>query len=244
MPVDRSVLAIDLAHRQYDSMGFAFLAPRSMAVQFVAPRDLDLHDPPVANHLAFRLEAFCRRNAVSVILLDGPQGWKSEKTGIEHMRLCERVLNTPGRSGLPGESKPRTYLPFIEFSIALFQSLRRIHGWRLLTADWAEQPPRRWVVECFPSSAWRTLGLNRLPGKTRATAAEIESWRCDLERAAGLSIPANPTHDQLQAAVMLPVGLAIAAQLPEQLLLSGLDPIFTPETVREGWIANPLPPAA
>ncbi|MBN2555801.1 MAG: hypothetical protein JXA97_07670 [Anaerolineales bacterium] len=244
MPLDRSILAIDLAHRHYSSMGFAYLAPHAMAVQFVAPQDLDLQGTPDAKYFAFRLEAFSRRNAVSVLLLDGPQGWKSEKTGIEHMRLCERVLNTPGRSGLPGEAKPRTYLPFIEFSIALFQSLRRIHGWRLITSDWVEQPPRRWVVECFPSSAWGTLGLDRLPGKTRVTAADIEAWRCDLELVSGLTIPASPTHDQLQAAVMLPVGLAVAAQLPEQLLLSGLDPIFTPDTVREGWIANPLPPAA
>lgn len=240
MTQNSSVLAVDLAHRHYDSMGFAFLGQGLNTVQFVQPADLGLADPPEPKPFAHGLEAFCRNNGVSVLLLDGPQGWKSERSGIEHMRLCERVLNTPGRSGLPGEAKPRTYLPFIQFSIALFDSLRRLHGWTLLLENWAEQRPQRWVVECFPTSSWKTLGLSRLPGKTRAISADLEKWRSDLQQATGLNIPSSPTHDQLQAAAVLPVGLAIAAQARSRVLLSGMNPIFTPEGVREGWIANPI----
>jgi hypothetical protein len=33
------------------------------------------------------------------LLLDGPQGWKSPQTGIPDMRICEPVLNTPGKVG-------------------------------------------------------------------------------------------------------------------------------------------------
>lgn len=240
MTRNTSVFAVDLAHRAYDSMGFAFLAGGSSTVQFVQPADLGLMDPPEPKLFAHSLEAFCRINDVSVLLLDGPQGWKSERSGIEHMRLCERVLNTPGRSGLPGEAKPRTYLPFIQFSITLYDYLRRLHGWRLLTEDWAVQRPRRWLVECFPTSSWKTLGLTRLPGKSRATPQDLDAWCGDLERTTELNLPPNPTHDQLQAAAVLPVGKAIVEQAPARVLLSGMNPLFTPEGVREGWIANPI----
>jgi hypothetical protein len=60
-------------------------------------------------NLASALYDFCRRENVSILLLDGPQGWKSPQAGIPDMRICERVLNTPGKVGEIGESEePRS----------------------------------------------------------------------------------------------------------------------------------------
>jgi len=240
MKRNQSILAIDLAHKDYRDVGFAFLEASSTDVQFLDPDTLGLTNPPDAETLAAALDAFGRSNKVGAILLDGSQGWKSDRTGIEHMRLAERVLNTPGRTGPPGTTKPGNYLPFISFSIDVFHFLRTRHRWSLLTGDWPRHR-RRWIVECFPTSAWKTLGLEKLPSKSKATRNVIEANRKELERVTGWTIPAKPTHDQLQAAVTLPVGEILINRQPERLVLSGLDPIISCDGVLEGWIACPMP---
>jgi len=240
MKQKRTTLAVDLAHRDYGDVGFAFLDAGATAVQFLQPNDLGLTNPPDAETFAAALDVFSRENHVGALLLDGPQGWKSDDTGIEHMRLCERVLNTPGRTGPPGTTKPGTYLPFISFSIDVFHHLRTRHGWSLLTEDWGRRR-RRWIVECFPTSAWKTMGLEKLPAKSKSTRKAIDANRKDLKRVTGWTIPARPTHDQLQAAVLLPLGEILLDKQPDRLVLSGMDPIIRDDVVLEGWIANPTP---
>lgn len=246
MPTKRkpgAVLSVDLAHRRYTDNGIAYLESGTEDVQIIKAVDLGLSGTPSPSYFAAALAMFCEKERVSVLLLDGPQGWRYPHSQIEHMRLCERVLNTPGKTGVVGTTKPRTYLAYIQFSIDLFQHLRLDQGWELLTADWTERPGMRWLVESFPTSAWKTLGLPKLPAKAKTTSDQLTTWRCNLSIVTGLKLPDPLTHDELQAAVVLPAGRAIANGDPERVILSGIDPLLTDEgIVLEGWIANPCVP--
>ena len=72
--------------------------------------DSDLAAGPVdANILAGRLNHLCNMRNIRVIVLDGPQAWKSRHNGLEHARVSERQLNTAAKTGLPGMVKPITY---------------------------------------------------------------------------------------------------------------------------------------
>lgn len=234
------VLSVDIAHRRYVDNGIAFLDQGSDIVQLIKADDLGVNDPPTPEGFATALSSFCDREGVSVLLLDGPQGWREPNSQIEHMRLCERVLNTPGKTGVFGTVKPRTYLPYIKFSIELFHELRITHDWELLKSDWYKRPWKRWLVESFPTAAWRTLGLRKLPAKAKSTSEQLITWRDDLSELTGMRLPDVFTHDELQAAVVLPVGRAIVNGDEEKVILSGVDPYLTKEgLVLEGLIANP-----
>jgi hypothetical protein len=240
LPDHGNVLSIDLASRRYSDNGMAFLAYESHQPQYPKVKDLGLSGKPQANDFAYKVNEFCESEGVSVLLLDGPQGWKSPKTGIEHMRLCERVLNTPGKTGPIGYVKPKTFLRYIAFSINLFHILRIDYDWNLFTKDSVKHKRRRWIVETFPSSAWLTLGLESLPSKRKTTPRQFSKWRKDLSIATDFKIPSKITHDELQATVVLPVGQAIAERNPDNIIMVGMDPIITPQgDVLEGWIVNP-----
>jgi hypothetical protein len=156
------------------------------------------------------------------------------------MRLCERVLNTPGKTGVPGEAKPKTYLSYIQFSINVFQELRSNLGWELLKPTWHRRRRASWIVETFPSSAWELLGLERLPSKSKARRADLDAWTEKLSTVTDFALPEKLSHDELQAAVVLPLGRAIVARNPEQVVLVGVEPILYPGgVVYEGYIANP-----
>ncbi|NIM95671.1 MAG: hypothetical protein GTO18_18380 [Anaerolineales bacterium] len=237
-----SVLSVDIASGRYSDNGIAFLAHGSNDVEIIKTRTIGLTGKPQANEFAFALHDLCIDRDVTVMLFDGPQGWKSPKTKIEHMRVCERVLNTPGKTGIIGEVKPKTFLLYITFSINLFHILRVDYGWQLLREDWAKKKKGgAWIVESFPSSAWRTLGLKKLPSKSKSTAKQLEIWRHNLSVMTGLNIPKDIKHDELQAAAVLTTGRAIAEGDSGGVILSGMDPIITSSgDVLEGWIANPL----
>ena len=195
------VFSIDLASKHYRDFGWALLEVGTRSPQFVDPQDLGLSDPPDVQLCANAIDQYCLSEDVRVLLLDGPQGWRHPASPIEHMRLCERVLNTPGKTGLPGKVKPKTYLPYIEFSIDLF-ALLMAKGWSLLCEDTLKKPAKRLVVESFPSYAWRTLGLEKLPSKGRVKVAEIRKYKDALAEATGYDLPDKLSHDQLQAVVL------------------------------------------
>jgi hypothetical protein len=232
------IFSVDHASRRYSDFGWALLEIGTKHPTFPSPDQLGLKDPPRAVECAEALHQFCLVEDVAVLLLDGPQGWRHPNSRIEHMRLCERVLNTPGKTGIPGQVKPRTYLNYITFSIDLFNHLRGL-GWELLSEDYFKVTTKRLVVESFPSYTWRTLGLEKLPSKGRTQASELDRFRRALSSATGYELPTGLTHDQLQAAVVLPVGEALARRERTSLVMAGIDPILEDDLVYEGWI--PLP---
>jgi len=240
-----NILAIDLASRRYSDFGFIFLESGSRTPVILQPADLGLSDPPSLIHLACSLNNFCARRNVAALLIDGPHAWKDPARKDQHMRLCERVLNTPGKTGTIGQVKPATYLNFTIFSITLFHTLRRQFGWTLLTPHWPEQPEARFLIEAFPTAAWRTLGLPALPSKARTGKDQLELQRLILQQATGYQLPEGMTHDQLQAAVLLPAGEAVVRGAREEILLVGLKPGYTTAgDVLEGYIAVPVRPGS
>lgn len=235
-----SVLAVDLASRKYEDIGFAFLSVGVVEVKFLKALDLRLRGKPLASDLAPALNQYCVDQDVTVLILDGPQGWKSPRTGIEHMRIAERVLNTPAKTGLIGHVKPGSALRYVAFSISLFHSLRVDFGWNLLTSNWHSARRKRWVVEGFPTSAWKTLGLSSLPAKSRTKRKELDRWANDFKIVSGYQVGPGLTHDGLQAAVMLPAAKAIQSQNVNGVILSGMNPRYSRSgDVLEGWIASP-----
>jgi hypothetical protein len=237
----RNVLSIDLAHARYDDNGIVFLEEGSAEPRCILPSTLGLNGKPEIFEFALALEEFCCENRVSVLMLDGPQGWRYPLSQIQHMRLCERVLNTPGKTGIVGQVKPRTYLGYIQFSIDLFTELRVNHGWDLLTRDWYRSPFKRWLVESFPTAAWKTLGLSPLPAKSKTTQKDLVLWRAQFIRQTGWHVQDQITHDQLQAAVVIPAGQSIALRQASEVLLAGVDPFLDEEGhVLEGLIPLPV----
>src|SRR5580693_6383666 len=162
-----AVLSVDLAYRRWSNLGVVVLDRRM-------ERRLDTGAvEPDAKILAGRLNHLCNVRGIQVILLDGPQAWKSKSNGLEHARVSERQLNTAGKTGLPGIVRPVTYRPFTEFCMDVYDALCR-RGWRRLTtrdhaaSQQPHAPEARVLVESYPHAAWKSLGLKPLPCKRSA----------------------------------------------------------------------------
>jgi hypothetical protein len=240
-----TVLSIDLASKRYADFGLAQIDPGSHAPTFPGLEDLGFADPPRPDDCAAAIDVYARSHDISVILLDGPQGWRHPRSPIDYMRLAERVLNTPGKTGTPGKAKPKTYLGYITFSIELYDALRQKHGWELLRDGWQKVRRGRWLAESYPSAAWELLGLERLPSKVRKDRTQLRKFTRRLAKATGYKLPGVLSHDQLQAAVVLPAAEAIAEHDPSRLIVVGFEPLPAPGgSVYEGWIVNPTIPEA
>ena len=233
------VVSVDLAYRDYRDFGAVVLeGGRGRArYRLVKLTSLPARTPEPA-HTAKLLIELCEREGVSLLLLDGPQGWKSPNNGLVHSRVCERVLNTPAKSGLPGAVKPANYLPFVSFAIDVFTELH-VRGWcRFDPASWSPGVPT--VAESFPLAAWRCLRLRALPAKSKAREVDIRAGLDALVSLGLISPGPLPTHDQLQALVAGLAGLSLLARHPASYQVVGMAPFFLDGTWREGFIINPL----
>jgi len=265
-----AVLSVDLAYRRWSDLGVVILerlAPRAQAVAFEAeappvvaceiislgPPGLDpeLDRGPVdPDNLAGRLNHLCVSRGIRVLLLDGPQAWKSGSNGLDHARVSERQLNTPGKTGLPGIVKPLTYRPFTEFCVDIYDALCR-RGWRRLETRnqpaLAELPgalSQRILVESYPHAAWKSLGLSCLPSKRRARVSDLAEAYGALRALIPFTTNRPPNHDQLQAIVGGLAGLALEENNPDGVRIVGKRPQREQGHWREGFIALPLAPRA
>jgi len=160
-------------------------------------------DPVEAEVLAGRLNHLCGVRGIRVLMLDGPQAWKSRSNGLEHSRMSERQLNTAAKTGLPGLVKPLSYRHFAEFCLDVYDALCR-RGWRRLATR--EQPSsvqdqERVLVESYPHAAWKSLGLKPLPAKRRAKVSDLAEAFGALRSLIPLTVDRPPNHDQLQAII-------------------------------------------
>jgi hypothetical protein len=195
-----------------------------------------------AQILAGRLNHLCNRREIRVLLLDGPQAWKSRDNGLEHARVSERQLNTACKTGLPGMVKPITYRAFAEFCVDVYDALCR-RGWRRLATR--EQPgssPERVLVESYPCAAWKSLGLRPLPSKRRARVSDLAEAFGALRAIVPLTVNRPPNHDQLQAIVGGLPGLALAERDAAGTRIIGTPPRREDGHWREGFIVLPVPP--
>jgi hypothetical protein len=222
-----SVLGIDLASRSWQDNGTALLTfERSETARFtkVAVNCLEWPDAPLsAEQLAGAIDSFVRKNGVVAVSIDGPQGWREPNAGDRKGvgRLCEFEARCQGKTGELGKTYPQTQHDWIKFAIDLFATLLANSNARV--ANDCEQTKLEplgedgyWVIECFPTLTWRTLGLRPLPGKQKvgrdrsliSDYARRLATRCEIPECDAW----EGSHDDLQAVV---------AALPAASLLGG-----------------------
>ncbi len=198
--------------------------------------------PVNASVLAGRLNHLSNVRGIHILVLDGPQAWKSKQNGYDHARAGERELNTAAKTGLPGLVKPVSYRPIAEFCIDVYDALVWRNWRRLDSADTAIASKGRVLVESAPQAAWKALGLKPLRSKRKATVSELAEAYAALNRMFTIRTNMPPNHDQLQAIVGGLAGLAIEAQEQDGLRLVGAPPRREDGDWREGFIALPVPP--
>ena len=236
MSTPRRSLGIDLAIRDTRDIGVAVVGDDGVTVHTV-PWD----GRPAVAGLASWIRELAIAHAVQVVSIDGPLGWKAPATDSPHCRRSERVLRAPGKTGLPPDGvKPAAYLGFTRFSIELFEYLTMDAGWRLPEDPRPAADGAMVVTECFPTAIWRGLGVAPLMGKARATSADVAQAAQRLALATGLTLPAHPSHDALQAVVAAYAGWRLAHRDP-RVQLAGDPPCRLDDSWREGYILSIAP---
>jgi hypothetical protein len=240
------VLSIDLACNRSKDFGVCLIEEkqgRAGKVRFVDP-DLELGLPKCPKlepaRCAEAIWSFCEKQTINVLLLDGPQGWKDPSSKLPFSRQCEKLWKAPGKMGLCGQAKPRSFATFGRFSIDLFARLTQ-RGAQLVAEPCVAVPSGQiLVVESFPTSAWRELRILPLPAKRRKVGDEERKIRLQiLESLFGFRAPRLPNHDELQALVAGLAGIAILAGDPSGYLALG-EPARQVDNVNvEGFIVNP-----
>ena len=215
-----AVLGIDLACRDWNDIGSAWIVFDRQRFTAVVPRAItwptaDLTPPAVAE----AVDTFARANDIAAISIDGPQGWRDPVASLTRKgvgRACEYATRTPGKTGTRGIAYPSTFLRWIQFSIEVFADLLDRPDVALANEPCGETPVRQtgyWLLECFPTSTWRTSGLTALPGHRRAPTDVVEEFARRLAEVYSLPSSAiTRNHDDLQAVV---------AALPAVALLGG-----------------------
>jgi hypothetical protein len=236
-----AILSVDLATNRYRDIGVAVLIAGEglVSVEFVEAAASGLRGRPRVEDVSRWLAGLASSYMADIIFIDGPQGWKDPSNGHMHLRACERELATPGKTGLPGLVKPRSWTRMAEFSIELFDVLvdygfQRVHSAEDL------RPGRKLVIESFPTSAWRCLGLKKLPGKRRTSASQLASSTAALLSLIRLILTRQPSHDELQALVAGLGGLPLLGHNSISTKLFGSRPVKLESTWREGFIVNPI----
>jgi len=157
------------AYRRHHDIGVVLLSDDKSTLE-ARLLPVGLHGDPQPDKLAEYFANLAGDLQASVLLIDGPQGWKDPENGLEHSRVCERELNTPAKTGLPGAVKPANYRPFVEFSILFFDQLSA-RGWPRYQAGGAAMGT---TAETFPLAAWRSLGPKALPAKSKSKPAVLQ----------------------------------------------------------------------
>ena len=229
-----TVLSVDLAHSSYQNNGLVALTAVGESIE-ADLLTIPLHGSPDPAALASFLATIATQRGARLIFLDGPQGWRDPSRDVSELRVCERKLAAPAKTGLPENVKPATYKPFVVFCIHVFDELQA-RGWsRLDSPEDINSTPVRIAVESFPLAAWRTLKIPSLPAKKKARPNDIHARLEDLQRFVSIKTSRDPSHDELQAIVG---GLA---GFPDhfEVRAEGVAPSLIGGYWREGFIISP-----
>jgi len=207
-----------------------------------------------ANILAGRLNHLCNVRGIRIIVLDGPQAWKSRHNGLQYARASERQLNTAAKTGLPGMVKPVSMRAYAEFCLDVYEALSR-RGWKRLdtTGNPGSGPGTgpgaglgsgldRVIVEGNPNAAWKSLGIKPLPSKRKTKLIDLAEGYGALRSLIPLTTNRPPNHDQLQALVSGLPGLALDEHNTAGARIVGNPPRREEGHWREGFIVLPVPP--
>ncbi|HYZ89637.1 MAG TPA: DUF429 domain-containing protein, partial [Myxococcales bacterium] len=205
----RRALGIDLASSTWTALGSATVAFDDEAFKEVVAGAIHWPTTPLtARALADAIDGFARRNRICAIAMDGPQGWRDPDTppgsrGVG--RRCEYECRTQGKTGPCPKTYPGTQRPWIEFCIEVFADLLGRPGVALADPH-APGGTSYALLECFPTSAWRSSGLAALPAKGKKP--DLSPYWRTLRARYALPRCAVASHDDLQAVV---AALAAAA---------------------------------
>ncbi len=178
-----AVLGIDLACRDWNDIGSALIGFDRHRFTEAAPGAITWPAADLTpSAAAAAIDAFARARDVTAVSIDGPQGWRDpaapgRRKGVG--RACEYATRTPGKTGTRGIAYPSTFLRWIQFSIDVFADLLARSDVALLNEPGGDPTVRQtgyWLLECFPTSTWRTSGLTALPGHRRAPADVVEEF--------------------------------------------------------------------
>jgi hypothetical protein len=111
-----------------------------------------------------------------------------------------------GKTGIYPTTYPGNQRPWIEFSIEVFAKLLSKSGVELADSEDWKPNTLYGILECNPTSAWRTSSLSPLPGKSKRP--QLDSYIDAIRSAYQLPAFATTSHDDLQAVV---AGLVAAA---------------------------------
>jgi hypothetical protein len=253
-----AVLSVDLATRRWSDLGIVVLerAYPASALRLrgsstdglITCETIQWNDPgPIdVQTLAGRLNHLCGVRGIRVLLLDGPQAWKSRSNGLEHARMSERQLNTAAKTGLPGLVKPVSFRCYSEFCMDVYDALCR-RGWRRLATreqptSLHDQSQERVLVESSPREAWKSLGIKPLPAKRRSKIIDLAEAYGALRSVIPFTVNRPPNHDQLQAIVAGLPGLALEERNTAGARIVGTPPRREDGHWREGFIVLPVPP--
>ena len=165
-------------------------------------------DPYAYRRRTLAVDGFARMHEAVAVSMDGPHAWRDPDAPVSRLgvgRACEYATRTPGKTGTRGVAYPSTFLRWIQFSVDVFAELLSLPGVELANDHRGELHQRTtgyWLLECFPTSTWRTSGLKALPGHRRAPPDVVEGFATRLVDA--YSLPASAVtrdHDDLQAVV-------------------------------------------
>jgi hypothetical protein len=232
------VLSVDLALSS-DRLGICHLSKGkgSWTACFVRPIEIGIREPLQSTSLALAVYEYCQREYVSVLLIDGPQAWKSPHSKLLHCRECEHILSTPAKTGIIGNVKPKPASRFVEFSIDVFTELFRLGAGEVLDSK-IVLTSGTVAAESFPTAAWRALGQKPLPSRARTNDDEIRR-RCEwLQQQFGIKVNGDPTHDEIQALVSGLAGISIVEGSTGYEAV-GAQPVVIDGNRCEGFIVNP-----
>lgn len=238
------ILSVDLAYKSYDDFGFCLLgesAGKVVDLQYLYYKAIGLGGIPQAGAFAQSVLNFCLNQGVSILMLDGPQGWKDPDNGLLHQRVCEKHLNTQAKTGTEGKVKPANFKSFVLFAIDVFSTLYKSSQVSLVVEPRIRVPAKGiLLVETYPYSAWQNLNIRPLPGKKKCTPEQIAQNAEALKRRFDLPKTKSPTHDELSALVGGLAGVAMATGNVFGYVVSGVPPKLVSEGhLVEGYIVNP-----
>lgn len=238
------ILSVDLAYKSYEDFGFCLLEESNgkvLNIEFLPNSTTGLSGTPRAQVFVNNVLDFCLRKGISILMLDGPQGWKDPENGLPHQRICEKILNTQAKTGTRGIVKPANFTSFVSFAIDVFRLFHNSGQISLVMEPEIELPVNKILLaETYPYSAWWSLNIQRLPGKKTCTTEQVLLNHGELRKRFGFPRTSLPSHDELSALVAGLAGVAIASSNKSGYIASGIPPKLAPDRyLMEGYIVNP-----
>lgn len=218
-----AVLGVDLASASWKANGSALVAWGEAAggrtVTRVEPACIAwrVHAALTPGAMADAIDACARRHGVRAVAIDGPHAWRDPGRGADGPgvgRWSEYLVRAQGKTGVRGQTYPRTQLGWTSFSIAVFDALLARPEVRLAepietsrvggiagAGEGAESGEAAYLVlETYPTATWRAAALAPLPAKARRP--DVAGWYARLAETFDLPRDAEVRgHDDLQAVV-------------------------------------------